>query len=60
MKNADEFLNEKIEELKGSNQELEVFNKVAVGRELRMIELKREINKMAEEIGQNVRYDVID
>lgn len=34
------------------------FNKAAVGRELRMVELKREVNALAEDLGETVRYDV--
>jgi len=32
------------------------FNRAAVGRELRMIELKREINEMCGQLGQPPRY----
>ena len=32
--------------------ELETFNKVAVGRELRMIELKKGINALSLELGR--------
>lgn len=37
-------------------QELAEFNAVAVGRELRMIELKREVNQLAEQLGQRRPY----
>jgi len=46
------------EELKRSLAELEQFNRLAVGRELRMIELKREINEMAQRAGLDPPYDV--
>jgi Amt family ammonium transporter len=36
--------------------ELERFNQLAVGREDRMIELKREINELAEQLGDSRRY----
>ena len=39
-------------------REIEAFNKMAVGRELRMIELKREINELCEQIGIESKYDV--
>ncbi len=39
-------------------EELERFNRLAVGRELRMIELKREINQMAERAGLRPPYDL--
>ena len=39
-------------------EELERFNRLAVGRELRMIELKREINQLAERAGLRPPYDL--
>jgi hypothetical protein len=39
-------------------QDLEQFNRLAVGRELRMVELKREINDLAALLGQPNRYDI--
>ena len=44
------------EELKARNEELERFNKVAVGRELRMMELKNEVNALLAERGLPPRY----
>lgn len=38
------------------NQELEQFNKLATGRELRMIELKKEINALCRELGREEPY----
>jgi hypothetical protein len=38
--------------------ELTTFNKVSVGRELRMVELKQEINHLYAEIGQPPKYSV--
>jgi PAS domain S-box-containing protein len=38
--------------------ELTAFNKVSVGRELRMVELKQEINRLCAENGQPPRYSV--
>jgi len=37
---------------------VESFNKVTVGRELKMIELKKEINSLREETGDPDRYQV--
>jgi len=39
-------------------KELEQFNRLAVGRELRMVELKREVNELAKSIGQPQHYDL--
>ena len=38
--------------------ELQEFNDLAIGRELRMIELKREINALLESKGEHPRYEV--
>ena len=44
------------EELRASNEELSRFNNAAVGRELRMLELKKEINKLCGQAGLPLRY----
>jgi PAS domain S-box-containing protein len=46
-------------ELKQRCDELELFHDVTVGRELRMIELKKEINALLETIGQPEKYEII-
>jgi len=46
------------EELKEKLKELETFYKVAVDRELRMIELKREVNELCEKCGEKPRYAI--
>jgi PAS domain S-box-containing protein len=46
------------EALRDSHAELAEFNKLMVGRELRVIELKNEINRMCEEANQPPRYEV--
>lgn len=46
------------EELKRRNEELERFNHAATDRELRMIELKRQINGLAKELGRPPPYDL--
>jgi hypothetical protein len=42
--------------LQKSVEELQRFNRAAVGRELRMIELKKEINALCAAAGQPPRY----
>jgi len=39
-------------------RELEQFNRLAVGRELRMVELKQEVNDLAASLGQAQRYNI--
>ena len=43
-------------EVRARNEELERFNKAAVGRELRMVELKKEVNELAGRLGEPARY----
>ncbi len=45
-------------ELKRRNEELELFDRVAVGRELQMIALKRQINDLAQELGRAPPFDL--
>jgi len=40
------------------NKELTAFNKLAVGRELKMIELKREINELMKKMGEKEKYKI--
>lgn len=47
-------------ELDQKIQELESFNSVAVGRELRMIELKREINELLGDKEEAAKYEIVD
>ncbi len=44
------------EELEAANAELTRFNTASVGRELRMIELKREINELCAKVDEAPRY----
>jgi PAS domain S-box-containing protein len=39
-------------------EQLERFNRLSMGREMRMIELKREVNRYAEQSGQEPPYDL--
>jgi hypothetical protein len=45
-------------ELKKKNKELELFNRLAVGRELKMIELKKEINALLVQLGKESKYEI--
>ena len=43
--------------LKQKFDELEAFHDVAVDREIKMINLEKEVNKLCEKLGENPRYD---
>jgi PAS domain S-box-containing protein len=47
---------ERTAELRATNQELERFNQAMCGRELRMIELKKEVDELCVQLGQPPRY----
>jgi PAS domain S-box-containing protein len=55
-KQAQMELNLRVEELRKANDELSRFNQAAVNRELRMIELKKEINELCAQAGLPRRY----
>ncbi|MCG8426064.1 MAG: PAS domain S-box protein [Chromatiales bacterium] len=48
------------EKLTKSMQELERINRLMSGREGRVIELKREVNKLRVQLGQSVRYESVE
>jgi len=48
----------KENDLRRKNEELERFNSLAVGREVKMVELKREINSLLEELGREPGFTV--
>ena len=50
----EEIIKERTREIQERMAELERFQKVAVGRELKMIELKKEIKKLKEELGKRL------
>jgi hypothetical protein len=47
-----------VNELAGRNEELELLNGLTIGRELRMIELKREVNSLLQQQGLPPRYEI--
>jgi PAS domain S-box-containing protein len=53
---AEEALRQQTEELRARNAELMRFNRAAVSRELRMVELKQQINEMCQQLGQPAKY----
>ncbi len=54
----EERVEERTKELARSNEELQRFNRLAVDREMRMIELKREVNQLAKAAGNKPPYDL--
>ena len=56
-KQAEAALRQKAEALRASNAELELFNRAMIGRELRMIELKQEINELCRRLGEPPRHE---
>jgi PAS domain S-box-containing protein len=51
-----ELVKERTAALSATNEELARFNRAMVGRELRMIELKQEVNELCARLGQPPRY----
>ena len=58
LKKETEVREKNEQELKNTLQELERFNEAAVGREERMVELKKEINHLSKELGRNPPYNL--
>jgi PAS domain-containing protein len=58
-KQMEEEIRRRAEELAATNGELIRFNEAMVGRELRMIELKQEIDALCVQLGQPPRYGPI-
>lgn len=48
------------EDLIKRNEELELFNKMAVGRESKMIDLKKEVNSLLEKTGKETKYKIVE
>ena len=55
-KRTEAALRQQAEELLARNDRLNRFNQAAVGRELRMIELKREVNELCGKLGEPARH----
>jgi PAS domain S-box-containing protein len=55
-KRAEEALRQHAEGLRLRNEDLERFNRLSVGREMQMIELKKEINELCRRAGEAPRY----
>ncbi|MFT6057832.1 MAG: hypothetical protein ACJAS2_002123, partial [Pseudohongiellaceae bacterium] len=51
-------LNNALREQAEALQQAELFNKMAVNRELKMIELKKEINDLLKQSGSEPKYEV--
>jgi len=46
-------------DLRRNLEELELFNKLAIGREIKMIQLKQEINELRGQLGQSEKYEIV-
>ncbi len=54
----EEQIKRDAEDLRQNYQDLSRFNRAMVGRELRMIEMKKEINELCQKLGEPGRYDL--
>lgn len=57
-KQSEEQIRLKVKELAASNEELTRFNRLAIGREMRMIELKQHCNRLATQLGIAPPYNL--
>jgi PAS domain S-box-containing protein len=48
------------EELRNKIDELEKFNELTVGRELKMVELKKEVNEILKKYGEKEKYRIVE
>ena len=56
-KQAEAEIRRRAEDLRAANEELTRFNRITVGRELRIIELKQQVNELCARLGQSPRYE---
>ena len=56
---AEAELTRQMEDVEKMNKELSYFNKIATDRELKMIELKKEINELLVRLGEDTRYTTV-
>ena len=47
------------DEVRRNLEELELFNKLAIGREIKMIQIKQEINELRGQLGQSEKYEIV-
>jgi hypothetical protein len=57
-KQGEAALRQQAEDLRAKNDELELFNGALTGRELRMIELKEEINELCRRLDEPPRHEI--
>jgi PAS domain S-box-containing protein len=57
-KRAEDEIRRRAEELKAANEELERFNRAMVDRELRLIELKKQVNELCARLGEPRKYEL--
>jgi hypothetical protein len=55
---VNELLRQKAGKLEEANQSLKQFSKMSAGREIRMIDLKREVNELLMKSGMKPKYDL--
>ncbi|MBT3755966.1 MAG: hypothetical protein HOG24_06775 [Candidatus Cloacimonetes bacterium] len=48
------------EKLKKRMSELEIFNEVTVGRELKINDIRKEVNDLLEKTGRKKKYEVVE
>jgi PAS domain S-box-containing protein len=58
LKQTEAEVHRHADEFRAANEELARFNRAMVGRELRMVELKQEVNALCARLGQPPRYPI--